>query len=41
MKKTGALVATQATPKGSKTFEIIGTDREKRLFAEAILESLK
>ena len=41
MKKSGKIVVTQPTPKGSKTFEIIGTDKEKRLFAEAILKSLK
>ncbi|MFA5905982.1 MAG: hypothetical protein ABIK28_07325 [Planctomycetota bacterium] len=41
MKESGVLEVTQPTPKGSKTFEILGTDREKRLFAEAILDSLE
>lgn len=41
MKESGKLEATQATPKGSKTFTLIGTDKEKRLFAEAILKSIK
>jgi hypothetical protein len=37
---SGRIEVTQATPKGSKTFTIIGTDKEKRLLAEAILKSL-
>ena len=41
MKDSGVLEVTQPTPKGSKTFEIIGNDEEKRIFAEAILQSLK
>ena len=41
MLETGEIEITQPTPKGSKSFTIIGTDNEKRLFAEAILKSIK
>ncbi len=41
MLKSGRIEITQPTPKGSKSFTIIGTDNEKRLFAEAILNSIK
>lgn len=41
MKETGNMIVTQETLKGYKTLEIIGTDEEKMLFSEAILESLK
>lgn len=40
MKDSGILELTQPTPTASKTFTIIGTDEEKRLFAEAILNSI-
>jgi hypothetical protein len=41
MLESGQIEITQPTPKGSKSFTIIGTDDEKRLFAEAILNSIK
>lgn len=40
MKNSGILELTQPTPTASKTLTIIGTDEEKRLFAEAILNSI-
>ena len=41
MKESGQIEKEQPTPKGVKTFTIIGTDDEKRLFAEAILNSIE
>uniref|UniRef100_UPI004055FADF hypothetical protein n=1 Tax=Candidatus Electrothrix sp. TaxID=2170559 RepID=UPI004055FADF len=40
MKDSGTLELTQPTPTASKTLTIIGTEEEKRLFAEAILNSI-
>ena len=41
MLKSRSVEITQPTPKGSKSFTIIGTDNEKRLLADAILNSIK
>lgn len=41
MLESGKIEITQPTLKGSKTFTIIATDKEKRLLAEAILKSVK
>ena len=41
MIESGQIEITQPTPSGSKSFTIIGTDDEKRLFAKAILNSIE